>query len=187
MWELDHKEGWALKIWCFSSVVLEKSFESPLDSKKIKGINPKGNQPWIFTGRTDAEAEALILWPPDAKNWLIGRDPDAGIDWGQQKGMTEDNMLDSIADSVDMSLGKLRETVKDREAWHAADHVATEILTQLRNWTEWQKHGYRAWEELTHNIVMMAVVVMSTLNNTPSYNNHTAKLICYVINIFFLV
>ena len=80
IWELDHKEGWALKNWCFQTVMLEKTLASPLDSKKIKSVNLKGNQPWIFTGRTDAEAEALILWPPDAKNWLIWKDPDAGKD-----------------------------------------------------------------------------------------------------------
>ena len=77
MWELDHKEGWAPKNWCFWTVVLEKTLESPLDSREIKPVNPKGNQPWIFTGRTDAEAEAPILWPPDAKSWLTAKDPNA--------------------------------------------------------------------------------------------------------------
>ena len=80
MWELDYKESWALKNWCFWTVVLEKSLESPLDCKEILPINPKGNHPWIFIGRTDAEAETPILWPPDAKNWLLGKDPDAGKD-----------------------------------------------------------------------------------------------------------
>ena len=82
MWELDHKEGWALRNWYFQTVVLEKTLEGPLDSKKIKPVNPKGNHPWIFIGRTDAEAEALIHWPPDAKSQLhTGKDPDAGNDW----------------------------------------------------------------------------------------------------------
>ena len=91
--ELDLKEGWALKNWCFQIVVLEKTLESPLGSKEIKPVNPKGNQSWISIGRTGAEAEAPILWPPDAKNWLIGKDPDAGKDWRQEeKGMTEDEM-----------------------------------------------------------------------------------------------
>ena len=81
MWELDHKEGWVPKNWCFLSVVLKKTLESPLDSKEIKPVNPKGNQPWIFTGRTDAEPKAPILWPPDLKSWLTGKDPDAGKDW----------------------------------------------------------------------------------------------------------
>ena len=94
MWELDYKESWAPKNWCFWTVVLEKTLESPLDCKEIKPVNPKGNWPWIFIGRTDAEAEALILWPPDAKNWLIGKDPDTGKDWRQEeKGMTEDEMV----------------------------------------------------------------------------------------------
>ena len=92
-WELDHKESWALKNWCFWTVVLEKTPESPLDSKEIKPVYPKGNQSWIYIGRTDAEAETPILWPPDAKNWLLGKDPDAGKEWRQEeKGTTEDEM-----------------------------------------------------------------------------------------------
>ena len=94
MWELDHKEGWALKNWCFWTVVLEKILESPLDCKEIKLVNSKGNQSWIFPGRTDTEAEAPILWPPDAKSWLIGKDPDAGKDWRQkEKAAVEDEMV----------------------------------------------------------------------------------------------
>ena len=94
MWELDHKESWAPKNWCFWTVVLEKTLESPLDSKDIQPVNPKGNQSWIFIGRTDAKAEAPILCPPASRNWLIGKDPDAGQDWGQEeKGTTEDEMV----------------------------------------------------------------------------------------------
>ena len=94
MWELDHKEGWVPKNWCFWTVVLEKTLESPLDSKEIKPVNPKGNQPWLFIGRSDAEAAAPILWPPDAKRQRIGKDPDAGKDWGQEeKGTIEDEMV----------------------------------------------------------------------------------------------
>ena len=94
MWELDHKESWAPKNWYFWTVVLEKTLESPLDFKEIKPVNPKGNQPWIFTEKTDAEAEAPILWPPDAKRWFMRKDPDAGKDWGQEeKGTTEDGMV----------------------------------------------------------------------------------------------
>ena len=92
IWELDHNESWALKNWCFWTVMLEKDLESPLDCSEIKPVNPEGNQSWIFIGRTDAEAETPILWPPDAKNWLIGKDLDAGKDW-RQKGMTEDEMV----------------------------------------------------------------------------------------------
>ena len=83
MWELDHQEGWVPKNWCFQ-IVLEKTLDSPLDSKEIKPVNPKGNQPWIFIGRTDAEAEAPVLWPPDAKSHLIGKDPDTRKDWRQE-------------------------------------------------------------------------------------------------------
>ena len=93
LWELNYKEGWAPKNWCFQTVVLEKTLESPLDSKKIKPVNPKENQPLIFIG-TDAEGEAPIHWPPDAKSWLIGKDPDAGKDWGlKEKGATEDEIV----------------------------------------------------------------------------------------------
>ena len=93
-WELDYKESWALKNWFFWTVVLAKTLESPLDCKEIKPVNPKGNQSQIFIGRTDAEAETPIFWPPDAKNWFIGKDPDTGKDWRQEeKGMTEDEMV----------------------------------------------------------------------------------------------
>ena len=91
MWELDHKEGWALTNWCFWNVVLEKTLESPLDVKEIKPVNPEGNQPWIFNGRTDAETP--ILWPPDAKRQLIGKDPHAGKDWGQEKETSENEVV----------------------------------------------------------------------------------------------
>jgi len=94
MWELDYKESWVSKNRCFWTVVLEKTLEGPLDCKEIQSVHPKGNQSWIFIGRTDAEAETPILWPPDAKNWLTGKDPDAGKDWRwEEKGMTEDEMV----------------------------------------------------------------------------------------------
>ena len=94
MWDLDCKESWAPKNWCFWTVMLEKTLESPLDCKEIKPVNPKGNQSWIFIGRTDAEAEAQMLWPPDVKNWLIGKEPDAGKDWRQEeKKETEDEII----------------------------------------------------------------------------------------------
>ena len=94
MWELDYKERGVQKNWCFWTVVLEKTLESPLDCKDIQPVNPKGNQSWIFIKRTDVEAETPILWPPDTKSWLLGKDPDAGKDWGrEEKGMTEDEMV----------------------------------------------------------------------------------------------
>ena len=122
MCELDHKEGWALKNLCFWTVVLEKTLESPLDSNEIRSVNPKGNQPWIFIGRVDVEVEAPILWPPEGKSWLIGKDPDAGKDWGQEKGMTKDEMVKWHHWLNGHSLSKLWEIVKDGEAWHAAAH-----------------------------------------------------------------
>ena len=94
MWDLNCEESWVLKNWCFWTVVLEKTPESPLDCKEMQPVHPEGNQSWVFIGRTDAEGETLILWPPHVKNWLIGKDPDAGRDWGQEeKGMTEDETV----------------------------------------------------------------------------------------------
>ena len=125
MWELDHKENWALKNSCFWTVMSKKTLESPLYCKEIKPVNPKENQSWIFTERTEADAEAPILWPPDAKNWPTGKEPDTGKDWKQEKGTTEDEMVGWHHDSMDMSLGKLQEMVTDRETPHAAVHWVT--------------------------------------------------------------
>ena len=134
MWELNHKEGWAPKNWCFWTVVLQKTLESPLGRKEIKPVYSKGNQPWIFIGRTDAEAP--ILWPPEGKSQLIRKDPDTRKDARQEeKGMTEDEWLDDITDSMNMSLNKLLEMMKDREDWRAAAHGVKKSWTQLRDWT----------------------------------------------------
>ena len=136
MWKLVHKEDWALKNWCFQIVVLEKTLESPLDYKQIKPANPKENQSWLFIGRTDAKAEAPILWPPDVKSQIIGKDSDAGkIECRRRKGWQRMKWLDGITDSRDMSLSKVREIVKNRKAWISAVHGVIKSQTWLSDWT----------------------------------------------------
>ena len=149
----DHKESWELENWCFRTVVLDKTLESLLDCKEIQPVHPKGNQPWIFIGKTDAETETPILWPPDVKSRLSEKDPDAGkVEGRRRRGQQSMRSLDCITDSMDINLSKLQEILKDRGAWHTAVHGVPKSWTWLSNWTDW---GW-SWREVERNKLFMS-------------------------------
>ena len=170
MWDLDYIESWVLKNWCFWTVKLEKTLQSLLNIKEIQRVHPKGNQSWIFIGRTDAKAETPILWPP-VENWLNGKYPDAGKHWRrEQKGTTEDKMV-----------SKLRELLKDRETWRAALHGVATSRTRMGNWTELKRTNDRDKRHTRGNFplrksTLLIRVIYNFLYkiNTHSYYNSKA-------------
>ena len=164
MWDLDCEESWAPKNWCFWTVVLEKMLESPLDCKEIQLVHPEGDKSCVFIGRTDAEAETPLIWPPHANSWLIGKDPDAGRDWGQdQKVMTEDEVVRRHHRLNGHEFEKTLEFVMDREAWHAVIHGVAKNWTRLSNWTELNWHD-----------------ILQTDHNHPTLYENSSEMLLFI-------
>ena len=175
MWELDQKEDWVLKNWCFWTVVLEKTLESLLDSKKIKPVNPTGNESWIFIGGTGAEAEGAILWPPDAKSQLTGKDPDAGKDWRQEeKGIIEDEMVEwhhlVNGHEFEQTLG----------SGEGSGRLVCHTVHGVRKSQKWLSD----WTTTTTEICTFGCLFPKTLPCLPTPGNHQPSL-CIWVTIFF--
>ena len=185
MWELDYKDSWVLKNWCFWTVVLEKTLESPLDCKEIQLVHPKGNQSWIVIGRTDAEAEIPILWPPDLKNWLIGKHPDAGKDWRwEEKGMTKDervgwhHQLNGREFEQALGVGDGQGSLACCSLWGHKESDTTEnwLKSTSKTRTKKVKHYWRHWEADKHEKLLFETQMQSSLRNRP--------LICHLFESF---
>ena len=169
MWELNHKDGWTWKNWCFWTVVLEKTLESSLDCKEIQPVHPKGNQSWIFSARTDAEAETPILWPPDVQNWIIGKDPDAEKDWRQEeKGTIENEIFGWHHWIKGHESEQLLEMVKDREVWCASVHGVTKSdKTERLNWASSVTSNYikNTNKQIIINVQISEIVNLDSLRS----------------------
>ena len=175
MWELDYKESWALKNWYLWTVVLEKNLESPSDCKAMIPINPKGNQSWIFIGRTDSEVEALILWPPDAKNWLLGKDPDAGKNWRQEEnGTTEDetvrwhHRLDGHEFEHGLGVGGGHGSLACCSPWDCKKWNMTEWLSWNSS-SSWQWECNREWHALGAACEGVMYMYLCSMSNPPQH------------------